>query len=165
PELLAPAYAKARRELIDVKHASLEQRPGDRRAGKALLDKVEARKSLGGPARDTTTCLVADGQGNVVAATPSGWSGVVAGRTGVWLGTRLQSFNTWKGHPNCIEPGKRPRITLSPTLVLKNGHPVIAISVAGGDGQDQTTLQVLLNLIDFGLSPSQAWTAPRFGPR
>ena len=55
----------------------------------------------------------------MVAATPSGWSGVVAGDTGVWLGSRLQSFNTWEGHPDVIEPGKRPRITLSPTIVLR----------------------------------------------
>jgi gamma-glutamyltranspeptidase/glutathione hydrolase len=112
--------------------------------------------------QDTTTCVVADGQGNVVAATPSGWSGVLAGNTGVWLGSRLQSFNTWEGHPNCIAPGKRPRITLTPTVVLKEGRPAIVISVAGGDGQDQVTLQMLLDLIDFGLSPVEAVTAPRF---
>ena len=115
-----------------------------------------------GPANDTTTCLVADAQGFVVAATPSGWSGVLAGKTGVWLGSRLQSFNTWQGHPNRIEPGKRPRITLTPTLVLKDGKPVLAISVAGGDAQDQVTLQLVLNHIDFGLTPAQSVTAPRF---
>lgn len=164
-ELLSPAYAKARRELIDLKHASLEQRPGDPRAGKALLDKALWPKGPGGPAHDTTTCLVADGQGNVVAATPSGFSGVVAGKTGVWLGTRLQSFNAWEGHPNCIEPGKRPRITLTPTLVLKDGKPAFAVSVAGGDDQDQATLQLLIDCIDFGISPAEAVTAPRFGTR
>ena len=106
---------------------------------------------------DTTTCLVADRFGNVVAATPSGWSGVVAGDTGVWLGSRLQSFNTWEGHPDVIEPGKRPRITLSPTIVLDDDEkPVLAISVAGGDNQDQMTLQLLIDHIDFGpfLRPS-----------
>lgn len=161
--LLSKKYADLRRPLIDRKKASLERRPGDPRGGKALLDREEARKGLGGPANDTTTCLVADAQGNVVAATPSGWSGVLAGKTGVWLGTRLQSFNIWQGHPNCIEPGKRPRITLSPTLVLKDDKPVLAISVAGGDGQDQATLQVLLNAIDFGMAPAEAVTAARFG--
>src|SRR5207244_9956134 len=104
-----------------------------------------------------------DKHGNLVAATPSGFSGVVAGRTGVKLGTRLQCFNIWEGSPNCIEPGKRPRITLTPTLVLKDGKPVFAVSVAGGDGQDQTTLQLLLKAIDFGLSPAEAVTSPRFG--
>jgi gamma-glutamyltranspeptidase/glutathione hydrolase len=162
-ELLSPRYAEVRRPLIDRKHASLVQRPGDPRAGKALLGREEARKGLGGPANDTTTCLAADAQGNVVAATPSGFSGALAGPTGVWLGSRLQSFNTWPGHPNCIEPGKRPRITLTPTIVLKDGKPVLAVSVAGGDGQDQATLQVLLDVIDFGMGPAEAVTAPRFG--
>jgi gamma-glutamyltranspeptidase / glutathione hydrolase len=162
-QLLSTRYAEIRRPLIDLRNASLVQRPGDPLAGKALLDKEQIRLGLGGPANDTTTCLVADGQGNVVAATPSGWSGVLAGRTGVWLGSRLQSFNIWEGHPNCIEPGKRPRITLTPTLVLKGGKAVMAVSVAGGDGQDQATLQVLLNQIDFGMSPAEAVTAPRFG--
>ena len=87
----------------------------------------------------------------------------MAGDTGVWLGSRLQSFNIWEGHPDVIEPGKRPRITLSPTIVLDgNGRPEIAISVAGGDNQDQMTLQLLLNLIDFGLEPAEAVRAPRF---
>jgi gamma-glutamyltranspeptidase/glutathione hydrolase len=105
---------------------------------------------------------VADGRGNVVAATPSGWSGVRAGGTGVWLGSRLQSFDLSEHGPNRLEPGKRPRVTLTPTLVLKGGKPRIAVSVAGGDGQDQVTLQLLLNAIDFGLAPADAVTAPRF---
>jgi gamma-glutamyltranspeptidase/glutathione hydrolase len=163
-ELLDPRYAARRRDLIDLRHASLVQRPGDPRAGKALLNESEARNRLGpaGPVHDTTTCVVADARGNMVAATPSGWSGVLAGKTGVWLGSRLQSFNTWEGHPNVIVPGKRPRITLTPTIALKDGRPVIAVSVAGGDAQDQVILQMLLDLIDFGMTPSQAVTAPRF---
>jgi gamma-glutamyltranspeptidase/glutathione hydrolase len=162
-ELLSPKYAEMRRALIDPAKASLVQRPGDPRHDKALLDKPDVRVGVGGPAKDTTTCVVADDQGNVVAATPSGFSGVVAGKTGVWLGTRLQSFNNWAGHPNCVEPGKRSRITLTPTIVLKDGKPLYAVSVAGGDGQDQTTLQLLLNAIDFGMAPADAVTAPRFG--
>lgn len=161
--LLSPKYAALRRGLIDHGQASLNQRPGDPIAGHALLEKFDPRIGLGGPAKDTTTCVVADRLGNVVAATPSGFSGVVAGKTGVYLGTRLQSFNTWLGHPNCIEPGKRPRITLTPTLVLEEGKPVLAISVAGGDMQDQATLQMILNTLDFGLDPLRAVTAPRFG--
>ena len=124
--------------------------------------KREGRAGEGGGGHDTTTCLVVDKDGNVVAATPSGWSGVVAGDTGVWLGTRLQSFNLWPGHPNCIAPGKRPRITLSPTIVTKDRKPVLAVSVAGGDNQDMMTLQLLLNHIDFGLAPAESVTAPRF---
>jgi gamma-glutamyltranspeptidase / glutathione hydrolase len=162
-ELLSPKYAEMRRELIDRERASLQQRPGDPVGQKALLEKFDPRIGIGGPSLDTTTCLVADKEGNVIAATPSGFSGVVAGKTGVFLGTRLQSFNNWPGSPNAIEPGKRPRITLSPTLVLKNGKPVFAVSVAGGDMQDQATLQLLTSAIDFGLKPTEAVTAPRFG--
>jgi gamma-glutamyltranspeptidase/glutathione hydrolase len=166
--LLCPDYAAKRRSLIDPKRASMERQPGDPRSGKPRLDPAAdpaARRPATGvaDAQDTTTCLAADKDGNVVAATPSGWSGVVAGDTGVWLGSRLQSFNTWEGHPDVIEPGKRPRITLSPTIVLdRDGRPEIAISVAGGDNQDQMTLQLLVDLIDFGLSPSESVRAPRF---
>jgi gamma-glutamyltranspeptidase/glutathione hydrolase len=106
--------------------------------------------------------VVADRMGNVVAATPSGWSGTLAGDTGVWLGSRLQSFNTWEGHPNVIEPGKRPRITLTPTIVLRGESPVIAVSVAGGDAQDQATLQMITGVIDFDRTAAEAVTAPRF---
>jgi gamma-glutamyltranspeptidase/glutathione hydrolase len=165
--LLQPQYAAVRRVLIDPKRASLERRPGDPRSLKAVLDPAEdpARRHVPPPladARDTTTCLVADRFGNVVAATPSGWSGVVAGDTGVWLGSRLQSFNTWEDHPNVIIPGKRPRITLSPTLVLQGNRPVLAVSVAGGDNQDQMTLQLVLNHVVFGLEPAESVVAPRF---
>ena len=162
-QLLSDSYADLRRPLIDVKQASRMQRPGDPRAGKALLEKLDARTGPGEEDLDTTTCVVADSQGNVVAATPSGFSGVVAGRTGVWLGSRLQCFNTWEGHANCIEPGKRPRITLTPGLVLKNGKPLLAMSIAGGDGQDQAALQLIVNSLDFGMPPAAAVTAPRFG--
>ncbi len=162
-ELLSPGYAAARRGLIDREHASRQLLPGDPRQAKPLLKNVADKHGDGTTGHDTTTCLVADDQGNVIAATPSGWSGVQAGNTGVWLGSRLQSFNSWPGHINCIEPGKRPRITLTPTLVFKDKRPIYAISVAGGDGQGQATLQLLTNAIDFGLRPAEAVTAPRFG--
>ena len=77
-------------------------------------------------------------------------------------GNRLRSLNTTPGHPNCIQPGKRPRITLTPTLVLKDGYPILAISVAGGDLQDQATLNLLLDFIEFDMLPETAVTAPRF---
>jgi gamma-glutamyltranspeptidase/glutathione hydrolase len=161
--LISPEYAQLRRPLIDMGKASMEQRPGDPIAGRALLGKApEAYRLPAEPAYDTTTCVVADRDGNVVAATPSGWGGVLAGSTGVVLGSRLRSFNTWLGHPNCIEPGKRSRITLTPTLVLRAGKPVAAVSVAGGDQQDQVTVQLLLSYIEFRLAPAAAVTAPRF---
>ena len=166
-ELLMPEYAARRRALIDPKHASLERRPGDPRSGKPLLDPAAdpAARHVPPPvaaAHDTTTCLVADKDGNVVAATPSGWSGVVAGDTGVWLGSRLQSFNTWEGHPDVIEPGKRPRITLSPTIVLDGkAGPMLAVSVAGGDNQDQMTLQLLVNSHRLRARAGRRQSSPR----
>jgi gamma-glutamyltranspeptidase / glutathione hydrolase len=165
--LLSAEYAAMRRGLIDPGHASLVRRPGDPLKQKAVLDPAAdpAQRHISpppSPAHDTTTCLVADRFGNVVAATPSGWTGVVAGDTGVWLGSRLQSFNVWEDHPNVIVPGKLPRVTLSPTLVLRDNRPVLAISVAGGDNQDQMTLQLLVNHFDFGLEPAESVVAPRF---
>jgi gamma-glutamyltranspeptidase / glutathione hydrolase len=161
-QLLSKSYADLRRPLIDPQSASLIFRPGDPRGNKAQLAAVEIPAGNKRAANDTTTCLAADRFGNVVAATPSGWGGVMAGKTGVQLGSRLISLNTKEGSPNCIEPGKRPRITLTPTLVLKDNKPALAISVAGGDLQDQVSLQVLLNSVDFGLPPDKAVTTPRF---
>jgi gamma-glutamyltranspeptidase/glutathione hydrolase len=160
--LISRKYAELRRPLIDPRRASLERRPGDPRGGKPRKLPATSGAKEAGAQRDTTTCLVADRWGNVVAATPSGWGGVVAGDTGVQLGTRLRSLNAQAGHPNCIEPGKRPRITLTPTLVLKDDRPLLAISVAGGDLQDQVTLQLLLNCLEFQMSPADAVSAPRF---
>ena len=98
-----------------------------------------------------------------MAATPSGNPPyAICTKLGIAHGNRLRSLNTTEGHPNRIEPGKRPRITLTPTIVLKDGKGVIAISVAGGDLQDQTTLNCLLNHIEFGMMPKDAVTAPRF---
>jgi gamma-glutamyltranspeptidase/glutathione hydrolase len=159
--LLSPDYASERRKLIDPGRASLELRPGAIPEG-AIANTAPATSTTAVSSQDTTTCLVADGQGNVVAATPSGWSGTLCEPLGVWLGTRLQSFCLDPEHPNCIEPGKRPRITLTPTIVLEDDRPALAVSVAGGDHQDQVTLQMLMNLIDYRLSVEEAVTRPRF---
>jgi len=161
-QLLDPSYALLRRGLIDPGHASLELRPGDPRARKAVVPVQPPLPMPRNKPNDTTTCLVADAWGNVVAATPSGWSGVLAGDTGIWLGSRLQSFRIEPEHPNVIEPGKRPRITLTPTLVLKGDRPVMAVSVAGGDLQDQVSLQMLLARLIFGKTASESVTLPRY---
>jgi gamma-glutamyltranspeptidase/glutathione hydrolase len=87
---------------------------------------------------------------------------VIAGETGIPLSTRLQSFVVTRGHANMIEPGKRPRVTLSPTIVLKDGKPYMAMSTPGGDNQDQAMLQAMLNIIEFGMPPQEAVEAPRF---
>ena len=81
---------------------------------------------------------------------------------GIDHNTRLSSLNTQKGHPNSIQAGKRPRITLTPTIVLRHGKPVIAISVAGGDWQDQVSLQLFLDVVEFGMMPKEAIPFPRF---
>ena len=164
--LFSDAYTETRRPLIDMKNASLEARPGDPYDMKPLKGNGVFQPGVGG----TTTCVVADRWGNVVSATPSAnvvpdqrhGGQEVGGRTGVSYGNRLRSLNTTPGHPNCIQPGKRPRITLTPTLVLKDGKPILAISVAGGDLQDQATLNLLLDFIEFDLKPEEAVTAPRF---
>ncbi len=161
-QLLSKSYADLRRPLMDSQRASLIFRPGDPRGNKAELAAVEVPAGKQRAANDTTTCLTADRFGNVVAATPSGWGGVMAGKTGMQLGSRLISLDTKEGSPNCIEPGKRPRITLTPTLVLKDNKPCLAVSVAGGDLQDQVSIQILLNAIEFGLPTDKSVTAPRF---
>ena len=105
-----------------------------------------------------------DKEGNLFSATPSGaWlPAVVAGDTGVLMGQRLQSALIDPHSPNVVAPGKRPRITLSPTLVLKESEPFMVLSTPGGDNQDQALLQVLLNIIEFGMNPQEAVEAPRF---
>jgi gamma-glutamyltranspeptidase / glutathione hydrolase len=160
PQLLSDQYTNMRRALIDPKKASLELRPGD-----PYNIKPTKPPTITGPWHGGTTVMcVTDKFGNVIAATPSGLSSTagVAGHTGIIHGSRLSSLNTFAGTPNVIEPGKRPRITLSPTLLFHGEQPVMAISVAGGDQQDQAAIQVILNYVDFGMSPVEAFKAPRF---
>lgn len=157
--LLSRDYAAARRKLIDPNKASMESRPGA--MGATLRAAVATEHNS---VQDTTCVNVVDKQGNVFSATPSGaWlPSVIAGDTGIPLSSRLQSFVMTKGHANELAPGKRPRVTLSPTIVLKDGKPFFAMSTPGGDNQDQAMLQVLLNIIDFGMGPQEAVEAPRF---
>lgn len=114
--------------------------------------------------RGTTTIQAADEEGWVVSVTPSGgWvPAVIAGRTGIGLSQRAQSFVTdaRDGPFNVIEPGKRPRVTLTPTLALKDGAPYLSFAVQGGDTQDQNLLQFFLNVVEFGMTPQQAVEAP-----
>ena len=114
--------------------------------------------------RGTTSIVAADTSGWVVSITPSGgWDpAVIAGRTGVGLSQRAQSFVTAPedGPYNVIAPGKRPRVTLTPTLALKDGAPFLAFAVQGGDSQDQNLLQYFLNIVEWGMTPQQAAEAP-----
>src|SRR5438105_2889754 len=112
----------------------------------------------------TTSIEAADEEGWVVSVTPSGgWvPAVIAGRTGIGSSQRAQSFVTdpADGPFNVIEPGKRPRVTLTPTLALKDGKPYLAFAVQGGDSQDQNLLQFFLNVVEFGMTVQQAVEAP-----
>ena len=112
----------------------------------------------------TTSIESADAEGWVVSVTPSGgWvPAVIAGHTGIGLSQRAQSFVTAAkdGPFNVIEPGKRPRVTLTPTLAMKDGAPYLAMAVQGGDTQDQNLLQFFLNVVEFGMTVQQAVEAP-----
>jgi len=166
--LLSRPYAALRRALIDPKHASLEQRPGDPARGTALLTPAPQAPPSDRPSRehgDTTSLQVADAAGNLFSATPSsGWilgGAFVAGKTGVPMSNRMQAFNLDPSSPNVLAGGKRPRTTLTPTIVLKDGKPFLAIGTPGGDSQDQQILLVLLNIMDFGMDVQAAIEAPR----
>jgi gamma-glutamyltranspeptidase/glutathione hydrolase len=110
--------------------------------------------------RGTTSIQAADAAGWAVSVTPSGgWLPVcIAGRTGVGMSQRMQSFvlDAAENPFNVVEPGKRPRVTLTPTLVLKDGKPFLCFSVQGGDTQDQNLLQFFLNVLEFGMTVQEA---------
>jgi len=163
-ELLAAEYTARRRTLIDPDRASLELRPGDPRNQKALRSgdtPLVGREWQ----RGTVHVAVVDGARNLVAATPSGaWlagSPVVEG-LGFPLGTRIQVFYLDHHHPNGLAPRKRPRTTLTPSLVLREGKPSMAFGTMGLDQQDQWTLQFFLNVVEFGMSLQEAIEAPKF---
>ncbi len=162
--LLSKEYASSRRTLIDPHRASLEQRPGNPRTGAALLtdEEIFAARHWG---PGTVYVTVVDRERNMASFTPSGaWipSSPVIDGLGFPLGTRVQTFYLDPRHPNALVPGKRPRTTLTPTLVLRNGAPCMVFGTPGGDQQDQWTLQFFLNIVEFGMEVQDAIEAPRF---
>jgi gamma-glutamyltranspeptidase / glutathione hydrolase len=176
--LLSKDYAKARFAQIDWTRNDSTVRPGDPypfqdetnpfSSQLAQWRVVPAPDSLGKSGGQdnpgTTSIEAADESGWVVSITPSGgWvPAVIAGRTGIGLSQRAQSFVTRPedGPYNVIEPGKHPRVTLTPTLALKDGLPFLAFAVQGGDSQDQNLLQFFLNIVEFGMTPQEAAEAP-----
>ncbi len=116
--------------------------------------------------RGTTSVEAADKEGWVVSITPSGgWlPACIAGHTGVGMSQRMQSFvlDSTIDPFNVLEPGKRPRVTLTPTLALKDGKPFLCFGVQGGDTQDQNLLQFFLNMVEFGMTVQQATEAANF---
>jgi gamma-glutamyltranspeptidase / glutathione hydrolase len=166
-ELLSPAYADERRKLVEDE-ASAELRPGfpEGRIPRLAtpVGSVPIAPGVGEPTRGDTVHLdVVDRWGNMVAATPSGgwlWGAPVIPELGFCLGTRAQMFWLEAGLPNSLEPGKRPRTTLSPTLVARGGDPYLALGTPGGDQQDQWTLHTFLAHVHFGLDLQAAIDAP-----
>ena len=169
-ELLSKTYAKSRMPLLGTE-ASLDFRPGKIKASNGSHPSVEdtVRREIDDKLMygDTTCVNVIDKDGIMFSATPSGAAlpSVIAGDTGIPLTQRAQSFYLLQGHPNDVAPGKRPRVTLSPTLVLKDGKPYMVLSTPGGDNQDQSLLQMFLNVVEFGMDAQQAVAAPRFQSR
>jgi gamma-glutamyltranspeptidase/glutathione hydrolase len=168
--LLSKDYASGRRKEITEK-ASMDFDPGSIHGKKGIhpSESEIARYKIDDAlmASDTTCVDAIDKDGMVFSATPSGaWlPSVIAGSTGIPLTERAQSFILVKGSPNELAGGKRPRVTLSPTLVTENGKAFLALSTPGGDNQDQSLLQLFLDVVEFGMNAQAAVEAPRFQTR
>ena len=170
--LLSKDYADERRKLIGTQ-ASLEHRPGNPFAFDDCVPEPAVRyspHSQGAPAAsgsgDTTCVCAVDEHGTLFSSTPSsGWllnGAFIAGDTGVPMSNRMQVFDLDAASPNVLVGGKRPRTTLSPTVVTRDGKPFLALSTPGGDNQDQQILNVLLGMLVFDLELQPALEAPRF---
>ena len=177
--LLSKEYAAERARLIDPARAYPAQPDGGDpwRYSKKSRGSNGAHGSNGLPApsdpatadasaREGTTHVSAmDKQGNMVCGTISGGAfakSVFFPEIGCALSTRIEMLNCEEGHPNVVEPGKRPRTTLINYIISKNGQPVMTVGCPGGDNQAQANVQLMLNVILFGMDPQQAVEAPRF---
>lgn len=182
--LLSKEYAKERAKLIKEKNDP-EIGPGDpypfqgetnpfshllaNRKDALVYDRPELPiQGLDDPFLDhflagTTSIQAADAEGWVVSITPSGgWiPATIAGNTGVGMSQRMQSFvlDERLNPYNVLEPGKRPRVTLTPSMALKDGKPFLSFAVQGGDTQDQDLLQLFLNIVEFGMTVQEATEA------
>jgi gamma-glutamyltranspeptidase/glutathione hydrolase len=165
-KLLTKEYGAERRKLI-TEQASLEFRPGkiaENPPKHPYYSDIARYKIPDALMNKDTTCVNAiDKDGVMFSATPSGaWMpSFLAGDTGIPLTQRAESFLLVPGHPNELAPGKRPRVTLSPTLVTNPDKTLIALSTPGGDNQDQSLLQVLLYAMS-GMNAERSVEAPRF---
>ncbi|HEX4387500.1 MAG TPA: gamma-glutamyltransferase family protein [Steroidobacteraceae bacterium] len=178
--LLSKDYARERAKLVNPSHNDPDIRPGDPypfQGGSnpftATLEKWHSRMPAQTPTAlaefdrtfrlGTTSVEAADEKGWAVSVTPSGgWvPAVIAGRTGIGLSQRMQSFvlDASENPYNVLAPGKRPRATLTPTLALKDGKPFLVFSVQGGDTQDQNLLQFFLDVVEFGMTVQEATEA------
>ncbi len=170
PALLAEPYAASRRALIDMARASTELRPGE-------VERLPSGASLYPPLKinfdgdadhegDTSYLSVVDRVRNAVSWTPSLHSGygtgVVMDDLGFSFNCRGDYYHLEPGHPNALAPGKRPRSTLTPTLILKDGKPFLAVGSPGGDDQPMRIMQTFLNIVEFGMNVQAAIEAPRW---
>jgi gamma-glutamyltranspeptidase/glutathione hydrolase len=185
--LLSKDYAKARMALVKPDRNDATVGPGDPYPFQSEINPFEdllEKRAAAAPSfgttrvvaatdsdadqmyRGTTSVVAADKEGWLVSMTPSGgWlPAVIAGRTGIGMSQRMQSFvlDPIQNPFNLPEPGKRPRATLSPSLAFKDGKPWLAFAVQGADLQDQNLLQFFLNIVEFGMTPQQAVEAPNF---
>jgi gamma-glutamyltranspeptidase / glutathione hydrolase len=180
--LLSKDYAKARLKQINWEKNDAKVQPGDpypfegkENPYKQYLEQWKQASAVHAPSPlteeylnqvwlGTTTVEAADKDGWVVSITPSGgWiPACIAGKTGVGLSQRMQSFvlDPVLNPFNVVEPGKRPRVTLTPTMALKDGKPFLSFAVQGGDTQDQNLLQFFLNVVEFGMNVQEAAEAP-----
>jgi len=178
--LLSKDYARERARLVRPDHNDPDIRPGDpyRFQGEknpylSILENWHSRMPAQTPVTlaefdrtfrsGTTSVEAADEEGWAVSVTPSGgWiPAVIAGHTGIGLSQRMQSFvlDAEENPFNVVQPGKRPRATLTPSLALKGGRPFLVFSVQGGDTQDQNLLQFFLNFVEFGMTVQEATEA------
>jgi gamma-glutamyltranspeptidase/glutathione hydrolase len=184
--LLSKEYAKARLEQINWEKNDTLVRPGDpypyqgeqKNPYLHYISDWSNKVSEVSPAvhedplltdnffAGTTSIQAADKEGWVVSVTPSGgWiPAAVAGKTGIGMSQRMQSFvlDPSQNPFNVLEPGKRPRATLTPSMVLKDGKPHISFAIQGGDAQDQNSIQFFLNMVEFGMNVQQAAEAANF---
>ena len=179
--LLSKEYAKERAKLISNEMTSFSIGPGDPYPfeGKTnpYLDSLKNRGFVASNTtlddayldrlyRGTTSVEATDSSGWIVSITPSGgWTpACIAGKTGIGMSQRLQSFvlDPSLNPFNVIEPGKRPRVTLTPTIAMKDAKPFVSFAVQGGDTQDQNLLQFFLNMVEFGMTVQEATEAANF---
>ncbi len=148
--LISDEYATERRALISMDHAMTDVGPGEQRLEQG----------------DTTYLTVADESGMMVSLIQSNYrgmgSGLVADGLGFMFQDRGELFSLEEGHPNVYEPGKRPFHTIIPAFVMRDGQPLMSFGLMGGDMQPQGHVQVLVNIIDFGMNLQEAGDAARF---
>jgi gamma-glutamyltranspeptidase/glutathione hydrolase len=179
--LLSKDYARERAAEIDPERNNPDAAPGNpyefQRGRNPFRQQLEDLQSsrMGSDSAEpddagffqgTTTIQAADKEGWVVSITPSGaWiPAFIAGETGIGLSQRMQSFvlDPAENPYNVVEPGKRPRVTLTPSIALRDGEPWLSFAVQGGDAQDQNLLQFFLNIVEFGMNVQEAAEADNF---